>query len=93
MGHGLTPDAVRVIENEILNLEFPNQAPGLEAMDKYELRFWLIGWATVHRWKWTYVDFETHRLTKSGVDVVIKLSVIGLILVAGKRKVRIETRA
>jgi hypothetical protein len=82
-----------VIENEILNIEFPHQVQGLESMDKYCLRFWLIGWATVRGWKWSYRNWETHCLTKQGVDVLIKLSVIGLVLVAGSREVRIETRA
>ena len=66
MACSLTQDAIRVIENEILNLEFPCQAPELAAMDKYCLRHWLIGWATVHGWKWSYRDWETHCLSKSG---------------------------
>jgi len=90
---GLTPVAVTVLENEILNCHLPIDNPGMEQMDKYDLRFWLLGWATMHEWEWHYRDSMTWRLTKSGVEVVLRLSALGLEIVARDRVRMIETRA
>lgn len=83
---------VRDTENEIFFADFPHALTGMEGMDKYTLRDWLIGHAVSHGWTYTKLDRLSCELVKDDVHVCVTLDLEGLLLVAGQRTQALGTR-
>ena len=80
--------------DDIFFADWPHRFPGCEALDKYDLRRWLIGYATLRLWTWTregdsgIVGF----LTLGWLSVRIEVVTGGLLLSDGERTELIKTR-
>ena len=77
----------RLLQNEIFHADFP------KALDKYDLRSWLIGRSHMRGWRWRFVS-EDHlfgMLVKEDVAVGVRIISEGLRIGVGERVKVVET--